>query len=197
MTRPRAARRQGREVAIGAAPMQALNDLEQGFAEANSDCARLRALADGLDAYRNNPRFDPHPPGTRADALQRGRRAEERDRWRFARPGVKRARALAAGLAEQGDRFAARATPQAPIADCDRITATPDASPRPARTARLLPSSATSSASPQVAATGQSSTGERPPSRPPPPKPVVLQEPRLPKTSASSPCAATAAEAHH
>ncbi len=100
-----------------------LNDLEQRFAGANGDCDLLRALAEGLDVYRNNLRFLDirtrlAPELTlcsEVDALEEQIAAIGGD--------CTKARALAASLADQGDpRFAkARDALEAPIADCDRI----------------------------------------------------------------------------
>ncbi|NCA73103.1 MAG: hypothetical protein EOM91_24240, partial [Sphingobacteriia bacterium] len=100
-----------------------LNDLEQGFAEANADCDRLRVLAEGLDAYRNNLRFL-DIRSRLAPELQLCSEADALEEQIAAIGGdCTKARALAAGLADQGDpRFAkARDALKAPIADCDRI----------------------------------------------------------------------------
>ncbi|WP_296806308.1 hypothetical protein [Thiocapsa sp.] len=159
-----------------------LSDLEQGFADANGDCERLRALADGLDAYRNNLRFldirtrlEPELQlCSEVDAL-----AEQ-----IASIGgdCTKARELAARLADQGDpRFAkAREALKAPIADCDRID----------RYTRRLAEAGTDCTrlvalerdlkreSAPTLRPVRRDLGERMgPCRPPPPKPVVVQAP--------------------
>ncbi|CRI67507.1 hypothetical protein THIOKS1640001 [Thiocapsa sp. KS1] len=93
-----------------------LNDLEQGFAEANGDCERLQALADGLEAYRNNLRF--LDIRTRlAPELQVCSEAGALEEQVAAIGGdCAKARELAASLADQGDpplRQGARGTQSA------------------------------------------------------------------------------------
>jgi hypothetical protein len=159
-----------------------LNDLEQGFAEANGDCASLRALADGLDAYRNNLRFldirTRLAPELRvcseADVLEKQIAAIGGD--------CTKARELAASLADHGDpRFAkAREALQAPIADCDRID-------RYTRRLAEAGSDCTRLVALERALKRESAPTLRPvrqalgqrigPCRPPPPKPVVVQAP--------------------
>ena len=167
-----------------------LNDLEQGFAEANADCGRLQSLAEGLDAYQNNLRF--LDIRTRlAPELQLCSEANALEEQVAAIGGdCTKARALAAGLADQGDpRFAeARDALKAPIADCDRID----------RYTRRLAEASTDCTHlvalerdlkrESVASLRPVSRelGERiGPCRPPPPKPVVAQEP--PKGTAPIP----------
>jgi hypothetical protein len=159
-----------------------LNDLEQGFAEANGDCVRLQALAEGLDAYRNNLRFldirtrlaPELALCSEADALEEQIAAIAGD--------CTKARELAASLADQGDpRFAkAREALKTPIADCDRIDrytrrladAGTDCTRLVALERDLKPESA-----PTLRPIRQA-LGERiGPCRPPPPKPVVVQAP--------------------
>jgi hypothetical protein len=159
-----------------------LNDLEQRFAEANGDCDRLQALADGLDTYRNNLRFldirtrlaPELQVCSEADALQEQIAAIGGD--------CTKARALAARLADQGDpRFAkARDALEAPLADCDRID----------RYTRRLAEAGTDctrllalerdlerESAPTLRPVSRE-LGERiGPCRPPPPKPVVVEAP--------------------
>ncbi|RKT46444.1 hypothetical protein [Thiocapsa rosea] len=159
-----------------------LNDLEQGFAEANGDCDRLQALADGLDAYRNNLRF--LDIRTRlAPELQLCSEADALEEQIAAIGGdCAKARELAASLAEKGDpRFAkARDALKAPIADCDRIDrytrrlaeAGTDCTRLVALERDLKRESAPTLRPVRV------ELGERiGPCRPPPPKPVVAQAP--------------------
>ncbi len=177
-------------LAIALRQCAALNDLEQGFAEANGDCARLRTLADGLDAYRNNLRFldirtrlaPEIQICSEADALEEQVAAIGGD--------CVKARALAAGLAEQGDpRFAkAREALKAPIADCDRIDrytrrlaeAGTDCT-RLVALERDLKRESVASLRPVSREIGE----RMGPCRPPPPKPVVVQAP--PKSTAPIP----------
>jgi hypothetical protein len=159
-----------------------LNDLEQRFAEANGDCDRLQALADGLEGYRNNLRF--LDIRTRlAPELQVCSEAGALEEQIAAIGGdCTKARALAARLADQGDpRFAkARAALEAPIADCDRID----------RYTRRLAEAGTDctrllalerdlerESAPTLRPVSRE-LGERiGPCRPPPPKPVVVEAP--------------------
>ncbi|SDX65727.1 hypothetical protein SAMN05421783_14913, partial [Thiocapsa roseopersicina] len=167
-----------------------LNDLEQGFAEANGDCDLLQALADGLDTYKNNLRFldirtrlaPELALCSEADALEEQIAAIGGD--------CTKARALAAGLADQGDpRFAkVREALKAPIADCDRIDrytrrlaeAGTDCS-RLVALERDLKRESVASLRPVSRALGERIG----PCRPPPPKPVVAQAPPIPKESGS------------
>jgi hypothetical protein len=169
-------------LAIALRQCAALNDLEQGFAEANGDCARLRALAEGLDAYRNNLRF--LDIRTRlAPELQLCSEADALEEQIAAIGGdCAKARALAAGLAEQGDpRFAkARGALKSPIADCDRIE----------RYTRRLAEAGTDctrlvalerdlkrESAPTLRPVSRALDERIGPCRPPPPKPVVAQAP--------------------
>ncbi|EGV18871.1 hypothetical protein [Thiocapsa marina] len=159
-----------------------LNDLEQRFAEANGDCDRLQALADGLEGYRNNLRFlDIRTRLTpelqvcsEADALEEQIAAIGGD--------CTKARALAARLVDQGDpRFVkARKSLEAPIADCDRIDRyTRRLAEAGADCTRLV--ALERDLKRESAMTLQpirQALGERiGPCRPPPPKPVVVQAP--------------------
>ncbi|HSO81297.1 hypothetical protein [Thiocapsa sp.] len=159
-----------------------LNDLEQGFAEANGDCDRLQALADGLDVYRNNLRFldirtrlaPELALCSEADALEEQIAAIGGD--------CTKARELAASLADRGDpRFAkARKALEAPIADCDRIDRyTRRLAEAGADCTRLvaLERDLKRESAPTLRPVRQA-LGERiGPCRPPPPKPVVVQAP--------------------
>ncbi|RKT46061.1 hypothetical protein [Thiocapsa rosea] len=175
-------------LAIALRQCAALNDLEQGFAEANGDCERRRALADGLDAYRNNLRF--LDIRTRlAPELQICIEADALEEQIAAIGGdCTKARALAAGLADQGDpRYAsAREALKAPITDCDRID----------RYTRRLAEAGTDCTrlvalerdlkreSAPTLRPVRRELGERiGPCRPPPPKPVVAQAHPPPKES--------------
>jgi hypothetical protein len=167
-------------LAVALRQCAALNDLEQGFAEANGDCARLRALADGLDAYRNNLRF--LDIRTRlAPELQICSEADALEEQIAAIGGdCTKVRALAEGLAEQGDpRFAkARGALKAPIADCDRNDRyTRRLAEAGADCTRLvaLERDLKRESAPTLRPVGRE-LGERiGPCRPPPPKPVVAQ----------------------
>ena len=159
-----------------------LNDLEQGFAEANGDCERLQALAEGLDAYRNNLRF--LDIRTRlVPELQLCSEASALEEQIAAIGGdCTKARELAVSLAEQRDpRFVkAREALKSPIADCDRID----------RYTRRLAEAGTDCTrlvalerdlkreSAPALRPIRRALGERiGPCRPPPPKPVVVQAP--------------------
>ncbi|EGV20382.1 hypothetical protein [Thiocapsa marina] len=177
-------------LAIALRQCASLNDLEQRFAEANGDCARLRALADGLDAYKNNLRFldirtrlaPELQVCSEADALVEQIAAIGSD--------CTKARALATRLADRGDpRFAkARESIAAPIADCDRIDrytrrlaeAGTDCT-RLVALERDLKRESVASLRPVSRALGERIG----PCRPPPPKPVVAQTP--PKGAAPIP----------
>jgi hypothetical protein len=159
-----------------------LNDLEQGFAAANGDCERIRALAEGLDAYRNNLRF--LDIRTRlAPELQLCSEANALEE-QIAAIGddCTKARDLATRLADQGDpRFAkAREALKAPIADCDRIDLytrrLAEAGTDCTRIVALERDLKRESA--PTLRPVQKELGERiGPCRPPPPKPVVVQAP--------------------
>ncbi|NCA72368.1 MAG: hypothetical protein EOM91_20330 [Sphingobacteriia bacterium] len=167
-----------------------LNDLEQRFAGANGDCDLLRALADGLDAYRNNLRF----LDIRTRLAPEIQICSEADALKEQIADIggdcTKARALAAGLADQGDpRYArAREALKAPIADCDRIDrytrrlaeAGTDCTHLVALE-RDLKHESVASLRPVSRALGERIG----PCRPPPPKPVVAQAPPNPKESGS------------
>lgn len=118
---PLAAVQRRLEVALG--QCAALDDLEQRFAEGQGDCARIKALAQGIGEYRNNLRFLDIRTRLRRELEVCGQASALEDRIAAAGGDCAKAREMAAGLADKGDpRFAkAHAALRNRLADCDRI----------------------------------------------------------------------------
>ncbi len=98
-----------------------LTDLEQRFAEAQGDCARIKGLTEALDEYRNNLRFLDIRTRLQRELEVCGQASDLEDR--IAGADCAKARELASSLDNRGDpRFAkAFAALDDRLADCDRV----------------------------------------------------------------------------
>lgn len=99
-----------------------LDDLERRFAEAQGDCARIKALAAGIGEYRTNLRFLDIRTRLRRELDVCDQASALKDRIAAAGGDCAKARELAAGVVDKGDpRFAeAHAALRDRLADCDR-----------------------------------------------------------------------------
>ncbi len=109
------------EVALG--QCAALTDLEQRFATAMGDCALVKALDEGIGAYRNNLRFLDIRTRLQAELEVCAAASALEERIAEAGGDCAKARALAADLTVKGNpRFAkAEGALKAQLADCDRV----------------------------------------------------------------------------
>lgn len=98
-----------------------LTDLEQRFAEAQGDCAGIKALTEALEQYRNNLRFLDIRTRLQRELEVCGQASDLEGR--IAEADCAKAREIAASLDNRGDpRFAkAYAALDARLADCDRV----------------------------------------------------------------------------
>ncbi len=99
----------------------ALTDLEQRFAMAQGDCAGIKALAEGLEQYRDNLRFLDIRLRLQRELEVCGQASDLEER--IAGADCAKAREIAAGLNNRGDpRFAkAHTALDGRLADCDRV----------------------------------------------------------------------------